>query len=81
MEKESSKAGEMPAPQQYPDCDGKAHSSISFFVFVGLFFFFFGFILFACLALFYFGIGSCYAAPRTGNPRQTGLELEADFLL
>lgn len=46
MEKESSKAGEMPARQQYPDCDGKAHSSISFFVFVVLVF---GFILFVCL--------------------------------
>lgn len=76
MEKESSKAGEMPARQQCPDCGGKAHSSISFFVFVGFFF-----ILFVCLALFCFGIGSCYAAPRTRNPRQTGLELEADFLL
>lgn len=46
MEKESSKVGEMPARQQDPDCDRKAHFFISFFVFVVLFL---GFILFACL--------------------------------
>lgn len=46
MGKESTKVGEMPARQQDPDCDRKAHFFISFFVFVVLFL---GFILFACL--------------------------------
>lgn len=72
MEKESSKIGEMPAQRSILTVTEK-HTSL----FLSQFCCFVSWFYFVCLLVwlcFIFEIGSCYAAPRTENLNQTGLE-------